>query len=164
MESSNDILSGKLVVFDVNGMIVSKNGVIRPGIVELVSTLKSRGCKVAVYSSGFAKNVHITLKRVFGDHRKVFSFILDRSHTQIDKDSPLSYATLKSLDFVFNNPFVNPDRTYDYTNTLLLEHDFLKTRNVSNINVLLISEFTGGDVSSNEVFIEMLSEKFSRFL
>lgn len=160
---------GKLILLDINGVLCAKipNGeltkrqlkewplvplnkhcqlLVAPGIVEEIRALKDKGYTLGVFSSTEMRNVKKTLEMVFGSSETPFSIIADRALTQLDpdygKDPQVQvHDTVKKLARIWQSPLLNPDRRWNATNTVLVEHDYRRVRFCPSTNVVLVPEF-----------------------
>ena len=170
-----------LVLLDVNGILtrkVPKGGssittttydfVPREGVNEFIRDLSSV-CTVGIYSSTTYKNIKILLDAL----NIAIPIIMDRNCTLLDPDYAISTYditstrnvsikatdTVKNLERLWSHPFLNADRKWNSSNTLLVEHDPVKTRFNDDKNVLIVQEYTEGCTETLADVLERIRSK-----
>nr|QBK90886.1 MAG: ctd-like (NLI interacting factor-like) phosphatase [Pithovirus LCPAC201] len=119
---------------------------IRPGIRDFMNRLL-KIYKVAIFSSTTEKNLISSLGVILGNQiMKRLVFIWDRSRTRHDPDyrmdrSIKSHQTIKALKDVWENPIINPWKFWNKTNTICIDHDYMKLRFNKSENIIISQEW-----------------------
>ena len=182
-------MSAKLIVLDINGLLVYKsftknnqntslntiklnsyNVDIRPHYKEFLEFCYTYAT-VGFLSSTNKMNVDKILKHILTTEQKkntLFVWSRDRTHFDNTNDNTNcnnSIETIKKLSDVWDNPVVNEYRTFNDTNTLIIDDSAIKLRFNDAKNVLICSTFDNSKPNSKPDthlidLVDMIKEKF----
>lgn len=185
-------MTKKLLVFDLNGVLISKvrkrsarenlslqhdedvgcdfitlegNVIfIRNGVVDVLTEL-SKEYYIAIWSSTTLKNVNKIISTVFKNIE--FLFIWDRSTTLLDPEYDKyphdEHSTVKNLNHLLSNPF-NWKREFTIYNVVLVDDELDKLRFNDDKNIIIIPKFDICDKRSYSFPLSFLNEVESKFL
>lgn len=111
---------------------------------------------VAIFSSTTLNNLRKMLTAILGDAlMKRLKFIACRANVKWDPDygtdeNVKSHDTVKYLSDIWGNPYLNPERAWNASNTLLVDNEQQKVRFNDHRNVLVVDEWRYVPMKSEE--------------
>lgn len=143
MSSEINFKDKKLIVLDLNGVLIHRNRKdveLRPYVHQFLDKLFESNFQVAIFSSCKEKNGKPLVNNIF--YKYNFEFLWFRDRCKFDPEDD-GFSTIKDINDIVSNPVINCDRIYTKNNILFIDDSKNKMRFNPKDTYYIIPSFKG---------------------